>query len=41
MLGHSFDNPETLVKTSQYLRSNMMDFIAEGNEPEPADEVQE
>jgi hypothetical protein len=39
MLGHSFDNPSTLIKAAEYLRKNTMVTIYEGNTPEPADEV--
>jgi hypothetical protein len=38
MLGHSFDNPTTLVKAAQYLRGNTMTEILEFNTPLPADE---
>lgn len=38
MLGHSFDNPNTLVKAAEYLRNHTMVTIYEGNEPLPPDE---
>lgn len=37
VLGHSFDNPQTLIKAAEYLRNNTMTEIY--NTPLPADEV--
>ena len=37
MLGHSFDNPQTLIKAAEYLRNNTMTEIQDT--PLPADEV--
>jgi monoamine oxidase len=39
MLGHSFDNPQTLIKAAEYLRNNTMTEIY-GNTPLPAEENQ-
>ena len=37
MLGHSFDNPQTLIKAAEYLRSNTMQEVLAGAELQDAD----